>query len=353
MIPPEDAPPSDLKAPFPYFGGKSRVGDLVWDRLGNVNNYMEPFFGSGAVLLKRPSPPQTETVNDIDCYLANFWRAIAGDPEGVAQWADWPVNEADLHARHWWLVQQQEFRERMKREPHFFDIKIAGWWVWGISQWIGSGWCSHPEWTGRAGRNGQGIHRKKPHLSSSSMGIFSKRASDTHLPGLNDNASDVHAGRTSPLMQYFEMLGARLRRVRVCCGDWTRVLGPAVTISNAMTGIFLDPPYNLRIVTSESNTDPIYNDHDNNLSAAVRQWAIENGDNPLLRIALCGYEEEHVGHMPATWDCVWWKANGGYGNISTNQNRFKERIWFSPHCLRPQENLFQDPSFAENPLIFA
>ena len=40
-----------LKAPFPWFGGKSRVADIVWDRFGDVANYVEPFFGSGAVLL--------------------------------------------------------------------------------------------------------------------------------------------------------------------------------------------------------------------------------------------------------------------------------------------------------------
>jgi site-specific DNA-adenine methylase len=44
-----------LKAPFPWFGGKSRVADIVWDRFGDVANYVEPFFGSGAVLL-HPAP---------------------------------------------------------------------------------------------------------------------------------------------------------------------------------------------------------------------------------------------------------------------------------------------------------
>ena len=50
-----------LKAPFPWFGGKSRVSDLVWDQFGDVPNYVEPFFGSGAVLLRRPHEPHTET----------------------------------------------------------------------------------------------------------------------------------------------------------------------------------------------------------------------------------------------------------------------------------------------------
>lgn len=39
-----------LKAPFPWFGGKSRAAHLVWERFGAVGNYVEPFAGSLAVL---------------------------------------------------------------------------------------------------------------------------------------------------------------------------------------------------------------------------------------------------------------------------------------------------------------
>ena len=45
---------SDLRSPFPWFGGKRRVADTVWQRLGECRNYVEPFFGSGAMLLCRP-----------------------------------------------------------------------------------------------------------------------------------------------------------------------------------------------------------------------------------------------------------------------------------------------------------
>ena len=34
---------ADLRAPFPWFGGKSKVSDIVWDRFGSVPNYVEPF----------------------------------------------------------------------------------------------------------------------------------------------------------------------------------------------------------------------------------------------------------------------------------------------------------------------
>ena len=49
---------SKLKAPFPYFGGKSLAAGLVWSRLGEVKNYVEPFAGSLAVLLGQAPPAE-------------------------------------------------------------------------------------------------------------------------------------------------------------------------------------------------------------------------------------------------------------------------------------------------------
>src|SRR5690606_16689200 len=156
-----------LRAPFPWFGGKSRAADLIWQRLGDVPNYVEPFAGSLAGLLSRPHPPRIETVNDVDCYVVNFWRAVTADPEAVAHYADWPVTEADQNARHQWLVDQAEFRERMNTDPDYYDPKVAGWWVWGVNVYIGDGWCDSRFWRdprqlSHLGDAGKGVNRKLP-----------------------------------------------------------------------------------------------------------------------------------------------------------------------------------------------
>lgn len=133
-----------LRAPFPAFGGKSRAASLVWDRFGQVVNYVEPFANSAAVLLACPEDiqPRVETLNDINCFIANFWRATAWDPEAVARWADWPVLEVDLHSRHRWLLRMARLlRARLEADPSYYDARVAGWWVWGASAWIGTGWC--------------------------------------------------------------------------------------------------------------------------------------------------------------------------------------------------------------------
>ena len=119
-----------LKAPFPWFGGKSRVSPEVWEALGDVSNYVEPFAGSLAVLLGRPTnhTETTETVNDADGFIVNFWRALKHDPNGVAEYADDPVNETDLIAKHLWLVNTGRSRllEGLESDPEWYDSKVAG-----------------------------------------------------------------------------------------------------------------------------------------------------------------------------------------------------------------------------------
>lgn len=315
-----------MKAPFPYFGGKSRAAPLVWERFGKLDNYVEPFFGSGAVLFAQPyDPTRTETVNDMDAYLSNFWRALQSEPKAVAQWADWPVNEVDLEARHKWLVEvtrKREFVQRMKNDPDYYDAKMAGWWVWGISQWIGAGWCSG-EWHGAGSElnAGRSVHRKLPNLGG---------------------GKGLHRRSLDDLGAYFAALADRLRRVRVCCGDWLRICGPSPTYKHGMTGVFLDPPYG----ADADRTDELYSAEDLTVAAKARDWAIEAGRNPLMRIALCGYEGEH--EMPADWECVAWKAGGGYalqhagGESQGRANKHRERAWFSPACLKPTLFPMQD-----------
>jgi len=250
-------------------------------------------------------------VNDADCFLANFWRAIQADPEAVAHEADSPCNEADLHARHLWLVEHGPIlRERITKDPAYFDPQVAGWWVWGISLWIGDGWCRvrgdgrPPVQLPHLGSAGSGVHRQLPHLGD--------------------------AGRGHRLYPYFSEIAERLRRVRVACGDWSRIMGKSVTCTHGVTGVLLDPPY-----VSDCNAIRYVNGRDD-VAADVLAWATGNGDNPLLRIALCGYEG--MFDLPDSWECVAWKTLGGYGSQTTEgrgrSNSKRERVWFSPHCLK-------------------
>ena len=321
-------------------------------------------------------------MNDLDCMLANFWRAVQHDPDGVAYHADSPVNECDLHARHRWLVGElPALREKATADPDFYDAKIAGCWCWGICLWIGSGWCESGKLTGWSKQFNQhgvhsGVHRKSLEAPSEHQkrpklydhgggGVHRKRfigpghgqgagvhslgaqglehgqrrwqgggqggGSGVHAPRLSQQIPEMEHTRgliaSDGLYAYMQQLAARLRRVRVCCGDWKRVLTPSVTTYIGTCGVFLDPPY------SQDLRQRCYaEDHD--ISREVREWAITHGDDPDMRIALCGYDGEH--QMPDSWECVPWKSHGGYSRTARGvANRARERIWFNGSCLKP------------------
>ena len=319
-----------LTAPFPWFGGKSRVASIVWQRFGDVRNYVEPFFGSGAVLLGRPQPFEgVETVNDKDGFVANFWRAVQAAPESVARFADWPVNENDLHARHVWLVERKEkLQARLEGDPDFYDARIAGFWVWGVSTWIGGGFCSGDgPWSSvdvdgvrqleRTANPGHQVMRRRP--STCIMGVHAIARNET---AISDGGI---VGRLVGLCN-------RLRRVGVMCGDWSRLVTDASTVFHGVTAVFLDPPYSERA----DNKKLCYAKDNLTVASDVLSWAIANGRNPMLRIALCGYDGNYS--MPVDWQQYSWSAVGGYTKKGkAPQNRHCERIWFSPHCLKPDD----------------
>ena len=311
-----------LAAPFPYPGGKTSVAQLVWDALGDVQNYLEPFAGSLAVLLGRPSTHnrRAETVSDLNGYIANFWRAVRHDPDEVARWADYPTSHVDQFARHWWLLERnQDLIDYLASDPDAYDARMAGWWVWGISTWIGTGWCE----AGAAkrphlGDDGQGVQAKRPHLGDDGKGVQAQR------PHLGDDGKWIYP--------YMRRLAQRLERVRIIHGDWSRLTRGALKYGTTK-GIFLDPPYDKRTLASQS--DLYAGHHDDHVSEQVRNWAISIGDDPQYRIVLAGYEDEHADHMPKNWHTVAWSSSGMQSTkeSASNLTRHNERLWFSPHCL--------------------
>jgi DNA adenine methylase len=390
-----------LKAPFPAFGGKSRAAAMTWARLSSPNspaeNFIEPFVYSAAMLLARPdwNPAlHVETINDKNAFVANFWRAIQKDPEAVAEHADWPINETDLHARHRWLIESKSAIDsiaRVKEYPDAFDPKVAGWWCWGLCCWIGNGWCEElsekrPVITGQWS-NGKGVnsgpHQKRPQISEHTgkgtlngrhkMGQGRPQLADAYARGRGVNANDAITAvgrRREWLTKWMVRLSDRLRPVRVLCGDWDRVCGsPSVLTRLGTTAVFLDPPYCydqarmmrwfIYLTGSGPAPEPtakgsnraanLYvNDKDQDvdrLCAEVALWCVKWGDNPKMRIAVCGLEGEYDALEPLGWEKVAWKSRGGYGNRNKgNDNNARERIWFSPNTLKFSMDQLTDPA---------
>ena len=345
---------AQLLAPYPYFGGKRDIAPMIWSRLGRPKHYIEPFCGSCAVLLAAPEPASLEVVGDANGFIANFWRATVHQPGEVARWADYPVSHVDLGARHGWLMDQRGVLGAELQDPNWpGNAKVAGWWLWGQCCWIGSGWC---DWD-------KGERRSKwdqrPHITTEGMGIHARqrrREGDSgdgtgadvtsagmpiqaagKVPHVSDAGRGIqatgqvpHVGNADPCFwtssgavadRWLRQLAARLERVRVVHGDWSRCLNSHY--GGDRTAIFFDPPY--------ESFEGLYGVK-KSVAQDVATWCRENQG---LAIALSG----HVGDydLPG-WDAVQWERSGN--TYSGSGTKDLEMIWFSPACLpaeRPKQ----------------
>lgn len=303
-------PKPKLKAPFPYPGGKTLIADVIWERLGDVRTYIEPFAGSAATLLSRPDThvnTRYEIINDKDGLVTNFWRAVKHAPEKIVpDFADLR-SENNYHARRKRLRSiRPELAEKLEADPDYYDPQIAAWFAYVLNLAIGSQ---------------IGGRRSIPAFAGG--GASKRRTPDETLHTLN-------------------ALAGRLRNVMVASGNWDRVVTDVFIQNAPPTGILFDPPY----AAGNNTRNDTYGEYDTTVAGQVRRWCLDHGNDPTLRIALCGYagegheELEHHG-----WSVHAWSANGGFANSGQrggDNNRHRERIWFSPHCLKHEGTLFEE-----------
>ena len=302
-----------LAAPFPYFGGKRRAAPRIWQALGDPAGYVEPFAGSAAVLLARPSfkGRRVETLNDADGWLVNTWRAIQLSPDLVAAHAWGPVAEIDYHARLAWLQQRRtpDLVAWLEGDPETHDAKAAGWWLYVVACGIGDPFGPGP-WRvvdghlRKVGNAGRGVNRELPHLGNAGRG---------------------------QLQAYMMTLADRLHRVRITCGSWERVVKPSVTRSgtggDGSRAIFLDPPY--------ATSGDLYAHVGGDVAVAVREWCVTAPRE--LRVILCGYDDEHDALLRHGWTVTEGKAGSGAGYSVNPANGRRERLWLSPACVGTEQ----------------
>lgn len=209
------------------------------------------------------------------------------------------VHNCDLHARHLWLWERRDqLQQKLEGDPDWCDPKIAGWWLWGMSNFFTGAWCV-----------------QKPNRCK-----------------LITNQQGVMASHADPY-RWMDELQTRLRRVRVLCGDFKRALTTSVVgnyeSQTNVTGVFLDPPY-------DGGDQRVYGGLDGNaIFNDTLNWAVANA-SPKVRVVLAGYDSRP---MPEGWSEVRWKGHGGHGrrrDNGENTNSDRERLWLSPGCFNPQ-----------------
>lgn len=72
-----------MKALMKYPGSKWSLAGWIISHFPKHHSYLEPFFGSGAVLFNKPRS-NIETVNDLDGNVVNLFEWIRKDPERLA-----------------------------------------------------------------------------------------------------------------------------------------------------------------------------------------------------------------------------------------------------------------------------
>lgn len=296
-----------LVAPFPYQGGKMHFAAKIWDRFGNVFTYSEPFAGSLAVLLGNPNgPARNEIVSDSNGFICNFWRAVRAAPQEVARHADYPTFHQDLTARHYWLTEwERTASDKLSADPNWYDAQAAGWWVYGISNWVGKGWCV-----------GKPNNQRPAICASGGMGISAQSAS---LPG--------EVGEGKRLLNLMERLSRRLERVVTLNSDWKAAVTPRVLGSDGRdfpVGILLDPPYR----TTTGRAGGLYRSDVEGTSEDVAEesfeWAVRNGER--YHIAYCCRDGDFA--LPAGWTSI----SATFKGVHRKTNGKLDVVMFSPAC---------------------
>ena len=294
-----------LTAPFPYFGGKSGWAQQVWQRLGTPDIYSEPFAGSLALLLACPTPARLEVVCDTDGLICNFWRAVSRDPEAVAKWADWPTIHHDLLARHKWLQAWVVSKSGLvSDDADYFDAKAAGWWVWGVSNWFGSGWCA----PGNKSTQVPYMHTR----DFGAQGIAKRRVNKPH----------------DTVLDWMSALCKRLENAVILNRDWRTGVSPATlkhkAADSVIRAIVLDPPYQgtagarrmYKSDTDGSPADPAQEAYD---------WAVAHGEQYRI-VYFCEAQDYPV---PQGWAM----ETKGLKGRRTDKRGATDCAIFSPACI--------------------
>jgi len=215
----------------------------------------------------------------------------------------------------------------LEGDPEVHDAKAAGWWLYVLACGIGDPFGPGP-W-----QVVDGHLRKLPHLGNAGKGVNRK------LPHLGD------AGR-GQLEAYMGQLADRLRRVRITCGSWERVVKPSVTRSgtggDGTRAVFLDPPY--------ATSGDLYAESSEGIAVAVREWCITAPRE--MRVILCGYDTEHDDLLARGWSVTEGKAGSGAGYSTNGLNGRRERLWLSPACIGShQPSLLATVNNCNNPPV--
>lgn len=110
-----------LRAPISYYGGKQTMLPIILPLVPPHHKYVEPFLGGGAVFwAKEPAP--VEVVNDLDSFVANFYKVCKTDFEPLKALVDATVFGRESHDEAATIRQRPAFFSPVQRAWAFFVL---------------------------------------------------------------------------------------------------------------------------------------------------------------------------------------------------------------------------------------
>ena len=288
-----------LRVPWTWPGGKGKMAATCWRYFGEPDVYGEPFAGSLAVLLSKPGrPAKRELVCDTDHFIANFHRAVRAKPESVAAHMDRPTVQCDLQAAKRWLWEwSRDMGDVCARHIDYYSPKAAGLWAWCQSVAVNLG-TDKPD----------AVESLKLNGKFGADGCSRQRINKPF-------GGDMEA--------WMLALSERLRDVMVFNRDWRNAVSDCALgqFAGASVAVLLDPPYPIPDGGSE-----MYADSGPQAAHESYEWAIANGER--FRIGYCSHE----GDFPVPDG---WAAEYGHLVGVSRPDKQRDRIIFSPACIRP------------------
>lgn len=116
-----------------YPGSKWSIADWIVASLPPHDTYLEPFFGSGAVLFNK-APSRIETINDIDHSVVNLFKVIREHPEELAM-----LLEVTPWAREEYYRSYDRTDDPIEAARRFL---VRTWQAFGVKTYCNTGWRS-------------------------------------------------------------------------------------------------------------------------------------------------------------------------------------------------------------------
>lgn len=278
-----------------YVGSKVRMADTINALLGTESgSYVEPFFGSGAVLLSRPAA-KVELVNDINDELVNFYRVLR----------DEVTRYRLIDALVWTPFSRKELLE--SSEP--------------------------------GGENLDAVEKARRFFVRANQGYVGGHGTNW-TSTLNPTSGHSNATKWNNYRTRLFAVAERLQNVQIECADVMSVLEKVSSVSASGLALYVDPPYlkHTRNGSSYAHDAMTSDDHKKMLSLIVDLPgpAVVSGYPDEMYDAILSPEAgwtRHVLSMKAS-------SSAGRGSVSSRD----EVLWANRFCQSSVSAVSEAPS---------